>query len=139
VEDTTIRQTPPPSNPRKRSPGHAIARQQALAKALSAIPDTGDDWTVATFIGPGHSGPNGPGTDRYPRLEAIFMVWGWHAGYRSWYTAVRAWARAVRGLEQAGLLERTTRRRHGERPRRVWTLTDDGRHVAAALTGEGRR
>jgi len=131
LEDTTKRQTTRPSTPRRRSPGHTIARQQALAKALSAIPDTGDDWAVAAFIA--------SGTDRYHRLESIFMVWGWHAGYRSWYAAVRAVARAVRGLEQSGLMERTTTRRLGDRPRRAWTLTDDGRQVAAALTGEEQR
>jgi hypothetical protein len=133
------RHTTRPSKPRKRSPGYSIAQQQALAKTLSAIPDTGDDWTVAAFIGSGNSGPDAPGTDLYHRLESIFMVWGWNAGYRSWYTAVRALARAVRGLEQSGLMERNTTRRLGDRPRRVWTLTDDGRHVAAALTGEGQR
>jgi hypothetical protein len=130
------RRTTRPPKPRTPSLDQNTARQQALRQALSAIPNTGDDWTVAVLTGSDHSGPDA--RDLYDRLESVFMVWAWHAGYRSWFAGVRALARAIRGLERADLIQRHTTRQPGGPPRRVWTLTDDGRGVAAALTGEGQ-
>jgi hypothetical protein len=104
-----------------------------LAQALAAIPDpAADDWTVAVF---GDGGQPQARRDLYDRLEWVFLVWAWYAGYRTWIGGVRALARALRGLEEARLLVRQTTRRPGTHPRRTWTLTEDGRDVAAALSG----
>jgi len=113
----------------------ADSQRRMLAQALAAIPDcAADDWTVAVFSG---SGQPQPPRDLHDRLERVFLTWAWHGGYRTWFGGVRAVARALRGLEEAGLLVRQTARRPGTRPRRTWTLTEDGQAVAKALSRHG--